>query len=144
MIKQKFKNITVDDFSVYPIKLREVLVNELHRAYDKSDDLTVPILDAIENMLKEVDYNLSNIVRSSGMYSIYKYDNHYAVNYIENKPNKTPDRRDDIAYVFSEESFYNKSILYFILQSYGHNLTVMEYLEQYFSGRPVALPDKQR
>ena len=114
-----FDNITIKDLTIQPLTLRKLIVQELTSKNFQKDSLINPVLEAIQLFLEHA----GGINRISKKDDIYLYP----ISYIDN-PNH---ENDDLEkYVFSKESFYDYSILAYILQTFEMNMTVKEYLHE--------------
>ena len=121
-----FDNITIKDLTIQPLTLRKLIVQELTSKNFQKDSLINPVLEAIQLFLEHAG-GINRISKKDDIYVYPPYDELYPISYIDN-PNH---ENDDLEkYVFSKESFYDYSILNYILQTFETDLTVKEYLSK--------------
>lgn len=121
-----FDNITIKDLTIQPLTLRKLIVQELTSKNFQKDSLINPVLEAIQLFLEHAG-GINRISKKDDIYVYPPYGELYPISYIDN-PNHENDDLEE--YVFSKESFYDYSILAYILQTFEMNMTVKEYLHE--------------
>ena len=121
-----FDKITVNDLTIEPLTLRQVIVDELTSKNFQKDSLVNPVIEAIQLFLEQAG-GLNRISKKFDIYVYPPYDELYPIGYIDNPDGQENDIEE---YVFSKESFYDYSILNYILQTFETELTVKEYLSK--------------
>ena len=118
-----FQTINASDITISSNVLKAQIIHELQTG-QVSDGIVTPVIDAMNQLLHESNNSLDDIVKSSGLYAFYKYPNPYGVRYIDNQTNQT---QKILNYIFTSDSFYDVSIVKYLLVAFDVPYNVANY-----------------
>lgn len=118
-----FRHITSSDLTITKPQLKEQILSELS-AGRYAESLIAPVIEAMSNMIRDVDNDLSRIHRHTGLYIITKAHEPYSITIIQDK---TLECESLIPYVFSDEELYQQSIVPYILDAFQIPYSVQDY-----------------